>query len=63
MSDCSACSSSASSGAALSQIQFVLLRKGLDAQKLQGDAANQLLQANLRLSKAPDKGQNFDVLA
>ena len=44
------------------QVGIAVTRKGLDAQKVQGEAAVQLLQAAAQLSKAPGLGQRFDAI-
>ena len=42
------------------QVQFAVAAKSLDAQRQQGDAAVQLLEAAVQLSKAVGKGSLFD---
>ena len=44
------------------QVGIAVAKKGLDAQKAQGEAAVQLLQAAAQLSKAPELGQRFDAI-
>lgn len=45
------------------QIGVAVAAKSLDASRLQGDAAVQLLEAAANLSKALGRGQNFDAQA
>ncbi|MHB8897753.1 MAG: YjfB family protein [Thermoguttaceae bacterium] len=44
------------------EIGMAVAKKGLDAQKAQGEAAVQLLEAAAQLSKSVDLGQNFDAV-
>ncbi|NLS98083.1 MAG: putative motility protein [Planctomycetaceae bacterium] len=44
------------------QVSMAVVKKGLDAQKAQGEAAVQLLEAAAQLSKAIGMGQNFDAV-
>ncbi|MHB8974622.1 MAG: hypothetical protein ACYC3X_29620 [Pirellulaceae bacterium] len=45
------------------QISFAVSAKQLDAQRLQGDAAVQLIEAAAQLMKEAGKGANVDSLA
>ncbi len=44
------------------QVSMAVVKKGLDAQKVQGEAAVQLLEAAAQLSKAIGMGRNFDAV-
>lgn len=44
------------------EIGMAVAKKGLDAQKAQGEAAVQLIEAAAQLGKAPGLGQNFDAV-
>lgn len=44
------------------EVGMAVAKKGLDAQKAQGEAAVQLLEAAAQLSKAVGLGQNFDAV-
>ena len=44
------------------EVGMAVAKKGLDAQKAQGEAAVQLLEAAAQLSKAPGLGQRFDAV-
>ncbi len=44
------------------EIGMAVAKKGLDAQKAQGEAAVQLLEAAAQLSKAVGLGQDFDAV-
>jgi hypothetical protein len=44
------------------QINFAVAGKQLDATKQQGDAANELLEQSLQLSKSLTSGQGFDAV-
>lgn len=45
------------------QIGVALAAKSLDATRLQGEAAVQLIDAAGQISKALDRGANFDAVA
>lgn len=45
------------------QIGVALAAKSLDATRLQGEAAVQLIDAAAQISKALDRGANFDAVA
>ncbi len=44
------------------EVSMAVAKKGLDAQKAQGEAAVQLLEAAAQLSKAIGLGENFDAV-
>jgi hypothetical protein len=46
-----------------SQINVAVMRKGLDAVKLQGEASVQLIQAAADIAQALGKGLQFDAQA
>ena len=51
----------ATEGAIQTQVAFALAAKGLEAQRSQGEAVTQLLDAAARQSKAIGKGNHFDT--